>query len=91
MLFMVYYVVEPHNRDTSYNRVQALGGDGTPPGVKVLGTWSSITQLEGWVVAEASDPILIGKWMRVWTDLNVNCITPIVGPEAQREIMGGKL
>ena len=91
MLFMVHYEIEPHNRDTSYGRIQALGGDGTPPGVKVIGTWSSVTHLEGWVVAEATDIVLIGKWMRVWTDLNVNHITPIVDPDTQREIMTSKL
>lgn len=91
MLFMVHYEIEPKNRDTSYDRVESLGGDGTPPGIKVVGTWSSVTQLEGWVVAETDDILLIGKWMRHWTNLNVNRITPIVGPDLQRQIMSGKL
>jgi hypothetical protein len=91
MLFMVHYEVTPENRDESYNRVDALGGDGAPPGIEIVGTWSSVTQLEGWVVAKTDDIVLIGKWMRRWTNLNVNTVVPIVDGETQREIMSGPL
>jgi hypothetical protein len=89
MLFMVHYEIEPENRDNSYARVLALGGDGIPDGVKVLGTWSSITQLEGWVVVEATDSLLLGQYMRHWTNLNVNRMIPIVDADGQRAIMTG--
>jgi len=89
MLFMVHYEIEPHNRDNSYARVLALGGDGTPPEVKVIGTYSSVTQLEGWVVVEASDSLALGKYMRHWTNLNVNRMIPIVDADGQRAIMEG--
>ncbi|HEY8376710.1 MAG TPA: DUF3303 family protein [Nannocystis sp.] len=91
MLFMVHYEIEPKHRDINYGRVQALGGEGAPEGVKVLGAWSSITQLEGWAIVETDDPLLLGKYMRHWTDLNTHRVIPIVDPETQRAIMSGKL
>lgn len=89
MIFMVHYEIEPKNRDNSYARILALGGDGTPQGVKLLGTWSSVTQLEGWVVVEATDSVLLGQYMRHWTNLNVNRMIPIVDAEGQKAIMAG--
>lgn len=91
MLFMVHYQVEPSNRDRSLNRMNALGGDGTPAEIEIMGSWSSVTMLEGWVVAKTDDIVAIGKWLRRWTDLNVNTIMPIVDPKTQRQIMIGKL
>jgi hypothetical protein len=91
MLFIVHYEIEPQNRDTSYDRVQQLGGDGVPKGIELLGSWSSVTQLEGWVIVDADDEVLLGKWMRRWTNLNVNRMIPIVDADMQREIMTGEL
>jgi hypothetical protein len=89
MLFMVHYEIEPQHRDINYARVLALGGDGVPDEVKVLGTWSSVTQLEGWVVVEATDPLLLGQYMRHWTNLNINRMIPIVDADGQKAIMAG--
>lgn len=86
---MVHYEITPENRDANYARVLALGGDGVPDEVKILGTWSSVTQLEGWVVVDTDDVGLLGKWMRHWTNLNVQHITPIVDAKTQHEIMTG--
>ncbi len=91
MIFMVHYEIKPENRNTSYNRTLALGGDGVPKEVEILGTWSSVTQLEGWVVVKSDDMLLIGKWLRHWTDLNVNRIIPLVDLEMQKEIMTSTL
>ena len=49
--------------------------------MNVVGPWFSVTQLEGWVIAEATDAIELGKWLHDWTDLNVNHITPVVHAE----------
>lgn len=89
MLFMVHYEIEPQHRDHNYARVLALGGDGVPDEVKVLGTWSSVTQLEGWVVVDTDDSKLLGQWMRHWTNLNVQHVVPIVDGKTQKEIMVG--
>jgi hypothetical protein len=42
-------------------------------------------------VAETDDIVAIGKWMRQWTNLNVNTIVPIVDSDTQRVIMTGEL
>ena len=91
MLFMVHYEINPWNRDSSYERVEAFGGDGLPPEIELIGTWSSVTQLEGWVVAKTDDVVALGKWMRRWTNLNVNTMIPIVDADTQQAIMRGPL
>lgn len=91
MLFMVHYQIEPKNRDMNFNRLDALGGDGTVPGIELRGTWPSVTMLEGWAVFETDDILAIGNWMRRWTNLNVNTILPIVDWETLQQIMTGKL
>lgn len=80
MLFIVHFEITPEHRDLSHERFKKIGG-GEPSGVKTIGPWFSVTQLEGWVIAEAADAIEIGKWLHAWTDLNVNHITPVLQAE----------
>ena len=77
MLFLVHFDITPEHRDTAHDRFLKLG-DAEPSDVEVMGPWFSVTQLEGWVVAEAEDAVALGKWLHAWTDLNVNHITPVV-------------
>ena len=80
MLFLVYFEVNPENRDKSVARLKAMG-DGAPDSVKPMGTWFSVTLLQGWAVIEAEDASALGEYMKHWTDLNVNRITPVLAED----------
>lgn len=80
MLFLVHFDITPEHRDASHERFKKVR-DHVPSGMNVVGPWFSVTQLEGWVIAEATDAIELGKWLHDWTDLNVNHITPVVHAE----------
>lgn len=77
MLFMIHYEVKPENRDAGIERFLKIG-QGEPEGVKTIRQWYSVTQLEGWVIIEGNDEREISKQLYVWTDLNVNKITPVL-------------
>jgi len=86
MLFVVHFEITPAHRDAALERFLKIG-DGEPEGVKVLGTWFSVTQLEGWCVVEAADAMELGAFFHAWTDLNVNHITPVVDEAAMRKLL----
>ncbi len=87
MLFLVHWKIKPENRDTALNRFKEKGED-VPPGVKLLGAWYALNQQAGWAIAEANDPVDIGKWIYSWSDLSENEFTPVVYDKAQRRILG---
>lgn len=80
MLFMLECAIDPQNRDENVRRLREMK-IGEPAGVKVLGAWLSVTQLEGWVVFEAPDAAALVGLFQNWTDLNVNHVTPILPVE----------
>ena len=80
MLFLVHFEIDPENRDKSHERLKAMG-EGAPRNIKSVGTWFSATLLEGWAVVEAEDSSALGEYMKHWTDLNVNHITPALSKD----------
>lgn len=85
MLFLVHWRIEPEHRNAMMKRFKEKG-HGEPDGVKIIGSWHSVSQEQGWAVAEAADSLLLAKWAYTWTDLNVNHMTPVVDDEEMRKI-----
>ena len=80
MLFMLHCTIEPRHRDENRKRLrEAMIGE--PSEIRILGSWLSVTQLEGWVVFDAPDAGSAAKLFDRWTDLNVNDVTPIMEVE----------
>ena len=87
MQFLIHFKIKPEHRDTNFKHLKEKGED-VPPGVKLLGPWYALNQQAGWAVAEADDPVEIGKWMYAWSDLNELEIIPVVDDAGQRRILG---
>jgi hypothetical protein len=62
-------------------------GNGEVEGVKVLGTWHSLTQDENWCLLESSDAIQIAKLFYLWTDLALDKLTPVVDNDDMHKIL----
>jgi hypothetical protein len=77
MLFMISYQFQPGMRKQAQERFKKTGGM-PPSGAKMLGRWHAIGGLKGYVLAESSNAVAIGKWMQEWTDLIAFAITPVV-------------
>lgn len=77
MMFVIHWQAEPKRRDSVMKRFQKIG-HGAPKGITIVASYHSVTQLEGWAIAETKDSVLIGRWLHAWTDLNVNHVTPVV-------------
>ena len=80
MLFLIYFEIDPEDRDESHERLKTMGA-GEPSNVEPVGTWFSATLLEGWCVVRADDANALGEFMKHWTDLNVNHITPVLAED----------
>ncbi len=88
MLFMLHCTIEPRHRDENRARLQE-SMIGEPPGIRVLGSWLSVTQLEGWVLFDAEDAASVAKLFHHWTDLNVNNVTPVMEVESLLDAISG--
>ena len=88
MLFMLHCEIEPKNRDENLRRLNQVG-IGEPSDVKILGSWISVTQLEGWVVFEAPDETTLFGLFGTWTDLNINTVVPIMRVEDVLPLIAG--
>lgn len=86
MLFSVHYEITPEHRDTALSRFLELG-DGGPAGIKFVGNWWSVTQLEGWAIVEGNDAMELAKLLHVWTNLNVNHVTPVLDEKDIRTLI----
>ena len=86
MLFHVHWKIKPENRDAVFDHFKEKGDD-VPPGVKLLGVWHALNQQDGWAIAEANDPVDIGKWIYAWSDLEENEIIPVVDNAGQQRIL----
>jgi hypothetical protein len=87
MLFILHCTIEPEHRDENRRRLGEMM-IGEPADVQVLGSWLSVTQLEGWVVFEAPDAASVVRLFHNWTDLNVNHVTPIMTVEDLLGVVG---
>ena len=88
MQFLVYWSTKPEHRDEACNRFKNKE-HALVDGIKLIGSWQSVNQTDGWVIVETSDAVAIGKWLSAWSDLNVIKVTPIVDDEGMRKILGG--
>ena len=52
------------------------------------GRWHSAAGRVGFLVAESSDAVAIGKWMHEWTDLLSFEITPVLTDAEVAEVIG---
>ena len=77
MLFILHCSIEPEHRDENLKRLRDMM-IGQPSDVEVVGSWLSVTQLDGWVIFDAPDAASVAKLFHQWTDLNVNHVTPIM-------------
>lgn len=55
--------------------------------IKPLGTWVSVTLLEGWAIVETEDETVLGQSIKQWTDLNINHITPVLTEAALLKVI----
>lgn len=86
MLFMLTCTIEPQHRDENLLRLQEPWKEDS--GVKVLGWWMSVTQLEAWALLDAPDAEPLAKLFRRWTNMNVNHVTPVLDVEGVRSVLG---
>ena len=80
MLFMISYEFRPEARNEAQTRFKSTGGF-PGDGVKMQGRWHCVGGNRGYVLAESSDSIAIGKWMQEWTDLIVFDVMPVNNDE----------
>ena len=88
MLFLLHCLIEPEHRDENLKRLRDMR-IGQPSDVRIVGSWLSVTQLEGWVVFDAPDAASVARLFRHWTDLNVNYVTPVMNVEDMLEVVSG--
>ena len=89
MHFAITYRIKTENRDAAQKRFMAGGGLPPDAGVKMVQRWHAVGGLRGFVIAEASDAVAIGKWMQEWTDLLTFDVTPILNDEEIQVVLGG--
>jgi len=87
MLFHITYDFTPQERDDAQRRFKDTGAP-PPEGVIMHGRWHSAAGHLGFLIAESSDAVAIGKWMQSWTDLLSFEITPVLTDEEFSEVIG---
>jgi hypothetical protein len=86
MLYLVHWKIEPEHRDANFGHWKEKGSE-VPSGITLSGPWYSLSQQDGWAVAETDDPTDVAKWLHAWSDLNEMEITPVVDDEAMGDII----
>ena len=87
MHFVVNYEFTPGTRNEGQARFKE-GGGLPPDGVTMLARWHHVGGHSGFVIAESSSVVAIGKWMQEWTDLLTFSVTPIMTDEEVQEVIG---
>jgi Domain of unknown function (DUF3303) len=87
MQFMISYVFHPDDRDVVQERFKKTGG-APGEGATLLGRWHAAGGHRGWVLAETSDAVALGRWMQEWTDHLEFEITPVNDDEAVMKVLG---
>jgi hypothetical protein len=54
----------------------------------MLGRWHKVAGNQGFVLAESTDTVAIGKWMQEWTDLLLFDIALVVNDEDVMKVLG---
>ena len=87
MLFMVSYSFPPEERDTVQDRFKKTGG--VPgDGVTMHGRWHAVGGNSGFVLAETSDSVALGKWLQEWTDVLDFDVMPVTTDEDVMKVLG---
>jgi len=87
MLFMISYTFSPDSRNEVQDRFKKTGG-GPGAGVKMLGRWHAIGGHYGFVLAESTDGVAIGKWLQEWTDHLEFDVVPVNDDENVMKVLG---
>lgn len=87
MKYMLSWKVVPENQQESIKRWKKAGPN-PPEGIEVLSHYWNVNHLNGWAVFTASDHSKIAEWLKDWTDLNVNWVTPIIDDKELHGIVG---
>jgi hypothetical protein len=88
MLFMITYAFDSADRDVVQERFKKTGG--LPgAGVTMVGRWHAVAGNRGFVLAESSDTVAIGKWMQEWTDFLEFDVTPVNDDEGVMKVLAG--
>lgn len=87
MLFMITYVFGSEIRNEVQERFKSTGG--LPgPGVTMRGRWHSLDGNNGFILAESTDSVAIGKWIQEWNDLLEFDVTPVNTDEDVMKVLG---
>ena len=89
MLFIIHSKIATENRDAVYKRFKEIG-NGEVEGVKLLGTWHSLTQDENWCLLESTDAIQIAKLFHLWSDVALNHLTPVIDNDGMYKVLANK-
>lgn len=87
MLFMITYAFSSDARNAAQERFKKTGGM-PGAGVKMHGRWHAIGGGHGFLLAESSDSVAIGKWMQEWTDLLEFEVIPVNDDEDVMKVLG---
>jgi hypothetical protein len=87
MQFMITYSFRPDARNTTQDRFKKTGG-GPGPGVQMLGRWHAVGGHRGFVLADTTDAVALGKWLQEWTDLLDFDVTPVNNDEDVMKVLG---
>jgi Protein of unknown function (DUF3303) len=87
MQFMITYSFRPDARNAAQDRFKKTGG-GPGPGAQMLGRWHAVGGHHGYVLAETTDSVALGKWMQDWTDLLEFRIDPVNGDQDVMKVLG---
>lgn len=87
MLFVITYSFPPEARNTAQDRFRKTGGF-PGEGVKMLGRWHAVGGNNGFVLAETSDSVALGKWLQDWTDVLDFDVVPVNDDEQVMKVIG---
>ena len=87
MLYLVHWYADPGAVDETFKRFKKVGHN-APASVKIVKAVFTLHQHAGWAIAEANDPVDIGKWLHNWSDLCEHEVFPVVDEEGLKAIIG---
>jgi hypothetical protein len=87
MLFMISYSYAPQDRDVVQDRFKKTGG-APGAGTTMQGRWHDIGGVRGFVLADSSDSVSIGRWLHEWTDALEFEVVPVNTDEDVMKVLG---
>lgn len=80
MQYHITYKVRNENRDKVQDKFKKTGAL-PPDGVKMTGRWHSIEGNKGYLIAESTNRIALGKWIQDWSDILTFEVIPVLTDE----------